>query len=271
MQCRESVFIAAAQTRLKRAGCDWFDNVTQHLGASLDSLSIRQLEEVLDHLNNAPFCIKDCDLRHVGANAAMAEVCGAASRAKLVGTRASEFFDEATSQAWEDCDREVIRSKRPSRQLMAKVVSAHGRPFWLLVGRWPIFGPRREVIGIAAIAQRLEMPERKEQTYRRVAEASQLLQGNLARPIDVGELAARFSVSVSQLERDFVSVFGVGPRRLFTKLRLELAVDLLSGDCSIADVAHACGYKDQSAFSRQFGATFGMSPSKFRSNKRAFA
>lgn len=152
-----------------------------------------------------------------------------------------------------------------------RAVSARGRHSWLIIGRWPIFDDADELVGIAAIAQLLEMPERKDQTYRRVAEAARLIRGNLSGPIEVGELAARFSVSVSQLERDFVAVFGVGPRRMFTKLRLELAVDLLDEKRSIADVAHECGYKDQSAFSRQFGATFGMSPSQFRTNKRAFA
>lgn len=243
----------------------------RQISGALEALPIRQLEQVLDQLNNVPFCLKDCELRHVGANAAMAELCGVASRAELLGLGADAFFDEATSESWEAHDRAVLRTKRPSRQVMARVVSAQGRPFWLLIGRWPIFGDSGELAGIAAIAQRLELSERKDQTYRRVAEASQLIRGNLDGLIDVADLAARFSVSVSQLERDFVSVFGVGPRRLFTKLRLDLAVDLLGEERSIADIAHECGYKDQSAFSRQFGATFGMSPSKFRSSKRAFA
>ncbi|MCC6788600.1 MAG: helix-turn-helix domain-containing protein [Hyphomonadaceae bacterium] len=248
-----------------------FDIVGSQISGALEALPIRQLEQVLDQLSNVPFCLKDCELRHVGANAAMAELCGVASRADVLGAGAGAFFDEATSESWEAHDRAVLRTRRPSRQVMAKVVLAQGRHYWLLIGRWPILGDCGELAGIAAIAQRLELSGRKDQTYRRVAEASQLIRGRLDGLIDVGDLAARLSVSVSQLERDFVSVFGVGPRRLFTKWRLELAVDLLGEERSIADVAHACGYKDQSAFSRQFGATFGMSPSKFRSSKRAYA
>jgi AraC-like DNA-binding protein len=239
--------------------------------ASLESLSIRQLEQVLDQLNDAPFCIKDCELRHVGANAAMAELCGAVSRIDLLGSRSNRFFDAATSQRWEENDRAVIEGKRPSRNVVTKVLSAQGRSSWLVVGRWPIFGPSRDIVGIAAIAKRLEASQRKEQTYRRVAEATQILRANLDMPTDIADLAARFSVSVSQLERDFVAVLGVGPRRFFTKLRLELAVDLLGGEESIATVAHACGYKDQSAFSRQFGIAFGMSPSRFRQSSLSYA
>ncbi|MEZ5961143.1 MAG: helix-turn-helix domain-containing protein [Hyphomonadaceae bacterium] len=237
----------------------------------LEALPIRQLEQVLDQLSNVSFCLKDCDLRYVGANAAMATLCGVSNRSEVLGSRADAFFDMTTSECWEAHDRAVLRTRRPSRQVMAKAVPLQGHHSWLLIGRWPILGDFGELAGIAAIAERLELSDRREQTYRRVAEASQLIRCNLDGLIDVSDLAARFCVSVSQLERDFVSVFGVGPRRLFTKLRLELAVDLLGEERSIADVAHACGYKDQSAFARQFGATFGMSPSKYRSTKREYA
>jgi AraC-like DNA-binding protein len=33
---------------------------------------------------------------------------------------------------------------------------------------------------------------------------------------------------------------------------------------SIAEIAHACGYADHSAFTRQFRATTGLSPSELR-------
>ena len=41
-------------------------------------------------------------------------------------------------------------------------------------------------------------------------------------------------------------------------------VDLLEAGGSIADVAHACGYTDQSAFARSFREHVGMSPSDYR-------
>ena len=33
---------------------------------------------------------------------------------------------------------------------------------------------------------------------------------------------------------------------------------------SVAEVAHACGYSDHSAFTRQFRATVGLTPREFR-------
>jgi AraC-like DNA-binding protein len=38
---------------------------------------------------------------------------------------------------------------------------------------------------------------------------------------------------------------------------------------SIASIGQACGFADQSAFSRQFKATVGITPSQYRGMKKA--
>jgi AraC-like DNA-binding protein len=40
---------------------------------------------------------------------------------------------------------------------------------------------------------------------------------------------------------------------------------LLAEAGTVAEVAYACGYADHSAFSRQFKAVVGLSPSEYRS------
>ena len=64
-------------------------------------------------------------------------------------------------------------------------------------------------------------------------------------------------------------IFRVTPVQLLTKVRLEAAAGMLAaGDSTIADVAHACGYSDHSAFCRQFKATVDMTPTEFRAAVR---
>ena len=50
--------------------------------------------------------------------------------------------------------------------------------------------------------------------------------------------------------------------------RLDAALALLTGDSSIADIAHACGYADHSAFTRQFRRSTGFSPREYRALRR---
>jgi AraC-like DNA-binding protein len=78
------------------------------------------------------------------------------------------------------------------------------------------------------------------------------------------ELAAIANMSVAQLERYFLRIYQLTPRQVIIKTRLEAASRMLAGDASVADIALACGYSDHSAFTRQFRATVGVTPTQYR-------
>jgi AraC-like DNA-binding protein len=72
-------------------------------------------------------------------------------------------------------------------------------------------------------------------------------------------------VSVTQLERLSKRVLGLTPKQLILRFRLEEALRLLDTSTdSIASIASACGYYDQSAFTRRFKRAVGMAPATFR-------
>jgi AraC-like DNA-binding protein len=71
-------------------------------------------------------------------------------------------------------------------------------------------------------------------------------------------------LSVAQLERHFHRVLQLTPQQWLSKLRIEAAMRMLHGERSIAGVGLACGFTDQSAFTRQFKATTGMTPRAYR-------
>jgi AraC-like DNA-binding protein len=230
---------------------------------SFDTLSIRQVESLLDYLPDAPFFVKDEALRYVAANDAMLRLCGLAEKGAIIGKCAGDLFPEATTAHFEELDRSVLRTGRPIRDQLEQVEGLRGPATWLLFSRWPVL-ERGKVIGVAAIARILEGSDRRNPSFDRVSRAVKRMQARFGEPFNIGALAREFDISVTQLERDFVNVFGISPRRYLIKARFEAALELLEGDQSIAEIAHACGYKDQSAFTRQFHATSGMSPSAYR-------
>ncbi|MNF97030.1 HTH-type transcriptional regulator ChbR [compost metagenome] len=74
---------------------------------------------------------------------------------------------------------------------------------------------------------------------------------------------------MAQLERHCKRIFQLTPRQMIHKARLEEASRLLQDlDLPITDIALRCGYTDHSAFSRQFRALTGLSPSQYRDNQR---
>ncbi|WP_424798448.1 helix-turn-helix domain-containing protein [Pseudomonas viridiflava] len=47
-------------------------------------------------------------------------------------------------------------------------------------------------------------------------------------------------------------------------MRIQMAVHLLHGSDTIASIGQACGFTDQSAFTRKFKAEVGVSPRAYR-------
>lgn len=230
----------------------------------ITGLSLQTVEALLDQLPLAPYFIKDRGLRYVSANAAMLELCGVANREELIGKTARDFFSTSAWPRYEAMDRFVIRTGRPIRDQLQLITPIEANPAWLLFSRWPISGSRGLVSGVAAVARRLERPDRRSPTYQRLALAIEHIQSTPHAPLDVAELARRSGVSVSQFERDFVQLLGVSPRRYATRVRVDVALNLLHGDDPIAQIAHACGYADQSAFTRRFKLAVGMTPGEYR-------
>jgi len=82
--------------------------------------------------------------------------------------------------------------------------------------------------------------------------------------LDISEVAKNIGVSPDQLKRDFVTVLGAPPRRYLSMIRLDAALEMLAAGLPIAEVAHACGYPDQSSFTHRFRDAVGASPSEYR-------
>ncbi|MGE0740381.1 MAG: helix-turn-helix domain-containing protein [Hyphomonadaceae bacterium] len=228
------------------------------------ALSMELVEALLDGLPSAIFFVKDDKLRYAGANKAMLGLCGARSSAEIVGRTAGDFFAGESARRYEVADRRAMQTRRPVRDQLDLTVPLRGAPMWALQHRWPIVDGEGRALGVAVMARALAQPDSRHPIYGRIAAAVDHINANIGAPLDVADLARRAGVSVSQLERDFIALFAMPPRRYLAKVRLDAALELLLTDAPLAAIAHACGYTDQSAFARRFQAALGMSPSRYR-------
>ena len=81
----------------------------------------------------------------------------------------------------------------------------------------------------------------------------------------VSELAAACRLSNGYFIKAFKQTFGATPRRWRLLLRVEQAKNLLvSSDLTIAEIALACGFADQSHLTRVFGQIEGVPPARWR-------
>jgi AraC family transcriptional regulator len=98
-----------------------------------------------------------------------------------------------------------------------------------------------------------------------VRRALELLDASLAGDISMNHLAMECGLSVRHFARAFHQSVGMPPHRYLLKRRIEAACHLLARHgMSLPDIALACGFADQSHFTRVFRAHVGVPPGTWR-------
>lgn len=89
---------------------------------------------------------------------------------------------------------------------------------------------------------------------------SELAEGQIA----IDELAKKVHLSRRQIERLYQKHLGLSPKKYTQIIRVQTARPLLKQKrANIAEVANACGFFDQSHFTREFEAVVGLTPGAY--------
>ena len=138
-----------------------------------------------------------------------------------------------------------------------------GVPGWYSSTKLPL-RVGAEVVGLVSVSRDLDAHDVDDAVLRSLREVVALVQARLDDPPSVTELAAAGGCSPGVLSRRMHRVFGLSPQQYVLRARLDHAVELLAGDLPLAEVAHACGFYDQPAFTRTFAAHTGETPAARR-------
>lgn len=113
--------------------------------------------------------------------------------------------------------------------------------------------------------QRVSVQSRHGVRNSKLARAIQLLSETSEGPVSTAAVAEELSISKRQLERLFQRYLNCSPYKYGVTLRLNKARNLLlQTECSVTDIAVACGFESASHFSRVYRAHFGVPPTRQR-------
>ncbi len=219
---------------------------------------------LFDRLNDVVFFVKDRSGRYQIVNTTLVRRCGLQHKHELVGRAPLELFPPELGARYAAQDRQVLDQGRPITDQLELHLYPSRAPGWCSTCKIPLHDAHGQVIGLAGISRDLRAPDRDSPVYRRIAAAVAHMHAHYGEPLRLATLAAVADLSVAQFERYIRRIFDLTPKQLLTKIRLDAAASLLATDSSIAAIAHACGYADHSAFTRQFRAVVGLSPSQYR-------
>jgi AraC-like DNA-binding protein len=222
-------------------------------------------EALFDCLPDVVFFIKNRQCQYIALNQTLVERCGRRSKLELIGRRTDELFPAPLGESYRAQDESVLRSGTAMRNQLELHFYATGGRGWCLTNKLPLRDRRNQIIGLMGISKDLQAAHGRGENYAAVADVVQHIQKNFSEPLRVKNLAAQARLSPYQFEQRIRKIFQLTAGQLIQKVRMENAMrELCDTRASIAEVALNCGYSDQSAFTRQFRNTTGLSPSEYR-------
>jgi len=228
------------------------------------------VEGLFDQVPDVVFFIKDRRGNYQMVNQTLVERCGRRSKDELLGRTSREVFPAPLGDRFLEQDRAVCASGTPivgNLELHLYPTRLEG---WCLTDKTPLHGTDDAVIGVAGISRDLQSTGGPAEGLAELAAVVEHVRTNFGRALRVEELAQIAGLSVYQLNRRLRSIFKITISQLITKTRVDAASSMLRGSTApIADIAHACGYFDQSAFSRVFRRTAGLTPRTYRDRHRS--
>lgn len=230
--------------------------------------SLALVAPLFDAIPGVVFFVKDAQARYALVNQTLVQRCGFKEKSQIVGLTAEEVFPARFGPLYTAQDRRVLADGRQLSDQLELHLYYGNQPIWCLTHKIAVRDRQGAIIGLAGISRDLQILQTTHPAYQKLVEVDAYIREHFARPITLEQLTAIAGLSIAQLERHCKRIFQLTPRQMIHKARLGEASRLLQEDLSITEIALRCGYTDHSAFSRQFKAMTGASPSEYRGSQR---
>ncbi|HDU7895323.1 TPA: AraC family transcriptional regulator [Acinetobacter baumannii] len=230
--------------------------------------NLESIEPLFDALSSVVFFIKNTEARYVFVNQTLVNRCGLKDKTAILGKTSSEVFPHSLGKIYTSQDLQVIRRSKKLTEQLELHLYAKNQSGWCLTYKEPLFDADGNLVGIAGISNDLNVPENTHPAFYKMVQVEDYIKKNYAETITLAHLTAIAGVSVAQLERYCKKIYHLTPRQMISKIRLQVATELLATDLPITQIGLRCGYTDHSAFCRQFKLHTGMSPTLYRASTK---
>lgn len=230
-----------------------------------ENLDPASILELFSALGDVYFFMKDCRGRFIGGNELQLEKLGLESVDELIGKTDYDFFPSYMIAHYIEDDKQVMDTGKPILRKTELVANPDGSVSWHITSKFPLYDRAGECVGIIGYMRNFDRSDNAWLPYRRMNAVVDYISEHYAEPLSIEALAKVASLSVSQFERRFRSVFQQTPSRFIIRYRLTRASQMLvHSDASLSEIAQYVGFYDHSHFSREFQKVFGQAPGKYR-------
>ena len=221
--------------------------------------------ELFDRVPDTVFFIKDHEARYITANETLARRLGFPDSRPLIGRKASEVFVSPLGERFEAQDLKVIAEGVSIRAKMELHLYPGGGEGWCLTWKEPLLDASGVIRGLIGISRDAPTLAGSGPVSAALSATLAYIDDHLDQPLRIPEIAGRAGLSPFQFDQRIRALFGLSAGQYLSRLRIDRACDRLRHtDAPLSDLALECGYADQSAFTRQFHKSVGLTPGAYR-------
>lgn len=227
-------------------------------------------EELFDLFTDRVFFIKDHLARYIIVNQTFVDRCGLSDKNSVIGRTAQDIYPGPFGENYYEQDLTILAEGKPVINLLELHLYPRNIQGWCLTNKIPVKDSNGKVIGLTGTSHDVrEYSGKNADSLNEISAVMDYIQKNFGFPLKVSDLAEQFNLSLYTLEQKMVWLLNMTPAQFIQKTRLHEATRLLaSTDRPLSDISATCGYADQSAFTRMFRQTVGITPSQYRKRHR---
>jgi PAS domain S-box-containing protein len=237
--------------------------------SAVTHLPVSLFAEIFEHVPDAAFFVKDTAGRYTAVNRSLAERVGFQRAEDLVGKTVREVYPEELATRFARQDEAVLRTGRPIVEKLELHWYPRRKTGWCFTNKFAIRDDAGNILGLVGISRDLQVPAGAGRIPAGLAAALDHLEAHYDEDLSPTLLAERAGIPPVRFARLIKRLFRTTPSQLIAHTRLTAASRMLEESRKpIAEIAHACGFYDHSAFTRAFRAATGMTPTRFRQSRR---
>ena len=233
------------------------------LGGSIPSLQFFRLWRTSE---DTRFFAKSAKGRFVSASPNVLAVNGLAQEEEIIRLSDHDFFPAGMADRFRGADLHVVNSGRPLTGIRETILDRNGVCEHYVTDKFPMLDGLRRIVGVMGTSRRVKAGDAVQGAGGNDLEpVLNHMRGHFQEDIPMQRLAAMVGVSQRQFHRLFRSHFGISPNQYLIRMRVLAARDLLLSDRrTVAEIAYALGFCDDTLFIRQFKSRMGMTPLQYR-------
>ncbi len=239
------------------------------LGDLSDSISGAFLGGALfDDITDTTYFVKDLAGRYFFVNDALVSRCGMQDKGDLLGKTTAELFPNPLGDEFLAQDREILAGGPAILSQLELHVHADGSQGWCLTWKRALRNEKGEIMGLSGISRDVVGATPSARDLDSLADVLSYIRNHLDTPLRVTDLEKATGLSSYQISQRIEGLFGISTKQYMSRCRIDAACHALEhSDESLSEIALACGFSDQSAFTRQFGRIVGMTPKSYRKQR----